>query len=238
MTYKTNQLHHRTFENFVDISTNTNAKEAAIRFANDTAQAGKNILVIIGEIGCGKTLLALAMIDSIIKGKAKPNVYHSSTEKLWSEFRFAKKMEFFDEDFMNEQDIVLIDSYYQMQYETEESTLFNNSFMTTLERIKTKVVITCYEDHFTFPHQQINVKNISNPSEIKLLIQMYISQEKLNVDENVVEYLSTIKYQSPRWIEAILISVMAKSSLMNKPITLNFAKDVIEECRSTWFKTD
>ena len=227
----TNLKDYYRFDNFINLTSNTQAIIAAKQFADSPVQPHKNILVITGIVGVGKTHLAIAILADVVANKPHAAILQISYERWWADFRQSDSDHFFDIDFLNQQDIILIDSYYPVGMDTPDKKRFHSSFHAMLQQIKTKLIITCYHDYFSMPHQQIEVKNLSTPAEIKQLIQYYMQQEKERIEDEAVDYLCTLSYQSPRIIGCLFISLSAQSYLKKRPISLALAKKIVLQMR-------
>lgn len=227
----TNLKDYYRFDNFINLTSNTPAIVAAKQFADSPLQPHKNILVITGIVGVGKTHLAIAILADVLAQKPNAAILQISYERWWADFRQSDNDHFFDIDFLNQQDMILIDSYYPVGMDTPDEKRFQVCFHEMLQQIKTKMIITCYQDHFTIPHQQIEVKNLSTPAEIKQLIQYYMQQDDERIAEEVVDYLCTLPYQSPRIIGGLWTSLSAQSYLKNRPISITLAKEIVGKWR-------
>jgi chromosomal replication initiation ATPase DnaA len=234
------------FDNFINLTSNTQAIITAKQFADSPASLNNNILVITGIVGVGKTHLAVAILADVVAQKPDAAILQISYEKWWADFRQrdsdlfferAKRLKIpfrdhlFDIDFLNQQDIILIDSYYPLKMDTPDKKRFHSSPHEMLQKIKTKLIITCCDNDFTLPHQHIEVKNLSTPAEIKQLIQYHMQQDNERIADEVVDYLCTLSYQSPRIMQGLWISLSAQSYLKKRPISIAFAKKIVGKWR-------
>jgi chromosomal replication initiation ATPase DnaA len=219
------------FDNFINLTSNTQAIITAKQFADSPASLNNNILVITGIVGVGKTHLAVAILADVVAQKPDAAILQISYEKWWADFRQSDNDHFFDIDFLNQQDIILIDSYYPLKMDTPDKKRFHSSFHEMLQQIKTKLIITYCDNDFTLPHQHIEVKNLSTPAEIKQLIQYHMQQDNERIADEVVDYLCMLSYQSPRIIAGLCISLSAQSYLKKRPISIAFAKKIVGKWR-------
>ena len=134
------------FDNFINLTSNTQSIITAKHFADSPVQNHNNILVITGIIGCGKTHLAMAILTQLRANKPNAAIYPVSYERWWADFRQRDSDIFFDIDFLNQQDIILIDSYYPLKMDTPDEKRFQVSFhemlqkMVALNIIRNKIV--------------------------------------------------------------------------------------------------
>lgn len=219
------------FDNFINLTSNTQAIITAKQFADSPASLNNNILVITGIVGVGKTHLAVAILADVVAQKPNAAILQISYEKWWADFRQSDNDHFFDIDFLNQQDIILIDSYYPLKMDKPDKKRFHSSPHEMLQKIKTKLIITCCDNDFTMPHQNIEVKNLSTPAEIKQLIQYYMQQDNERIADEVVDYLCMLSYQSPRIMQGLWISLSAQSYLKKRPISITLTKKIVRKWR-------
>ena len=231
MQATTNLKDYYRFDNFINLTSNTQAIITAKQFADSPVQPQNNILVITGIVGVGKTHLAVAILADVVAQKPNAAILQISYERWWADFRQSDRDHFFDIDFLNQQDIILIDSYYPLGMDTPDEKRFQVAFQEMLQQIKTKLIITCCDNDFTMPHQQIEVKNLSTPAEIKQLIQYYMQQDNERIANELVDYLCALSYQSPRIIGGLWTSLSAQSYLKKRPISITLAKKIVRKWR-------
>ena len=231
MQATTNLKDYYRFDNFINLTSNTQAIITAKQFADSPVQRNNNILVITGIVGVGKTHLAIAILADVVAQKTNAAILQISYERWWADFRQSDRDHFFDIDFLNQQDIILIDSYYPVGMDTPDKKRFQVAFQEMLQQIKTKLIITCCDNDFTMPHQQIEVKNLSTPAEIKQLIQYYMQQDNERIANELVDYLCTLSYQSPRIIANLWVCLSAQSYLKKRPISITLAKKIVRKWR-------
>lgn len=227
----TNLKDYYRFDNFINLTSNTSTIVAAKQFADSPVQYNNNILVITGIVGVGKTHLAVAILADVVAQKPNAAILQISYEKWWADFRQSDSDHFFDINFLNQQDIILIDSYYPLKMDTPDEKRFHSSFHEMLQQIKTKLIITCCDNDFTMPHQNIELKNLSTPAEIKQLIQYYMQQDNERIADEVVDYLCALSYQSPRIMGGLWTSLSAQSYLQKRPISITLAKKIVRKWR-------
>lgn len=227
----TNLKDYYRFDNFINLTSNTSTIVAAKQFADSPVQYNNNILVITGIVGVGKTHLAVAILADVVAQKPNAAILQISYERWWADFRQSDSDHFFDINFLNQQDIILIDSYYPLKMDTPDEKRFHSSFHEMLQQIKTKLIITCCDNDFTMPHQNIELKNLSTPAEIKQLIQYYMQQDNERIADEVVDYLCALSYQSPRIMGGLWTSLSAQSYLQKRPISITLAKKIVRKWR-------
>lgn len=117
-----------TFENFISYSTNVDEKNTAIEFCRNS-NLKDNILVISGKVGCGKTHLALAVLNEIESQNFDSTPFMIGWERLYSLLINNKWSQIFSLKFLNSQSIILIDSYFDSkQAEKDFNTAKNENY--------------------------------------------------------------------------------------------------------------
>ena len=130
-----------TFENFIAIEKNVEAKNIAIDFARN--KKDENILVISGKVGIGKTHLALAIKNEIYDLYPDKETFLIGYEQLIFNISNNKYGEKIDINTFSNYSLIIIDSFFETNRKDLAKIVFN-----LLGKLPNKTIITCIEHTF------------------------------------------------------------------------------------------
>lgn len=210
-----------TFNTFIATESNFEAKQIAFDYASNNSNF--QTLVISSSVGNGATHLAWAIVNQFTQNEELENYYFVSFETL---MRDISKNGELSKEMLNSKSVVVIDSYFN--WDDKKS----NYLISTLEGVKTKVIITCNEETIIpVEHFRINI-SCPNKNEKTTIIESLLI--KLNIDYNkeIVDFIAKQNFTSVRILEGFVSTLWAKSHLENKIVELNYTKKVFEELKS------
>lgn len=197
------------FDSFIAFDSNQEAKSLALQFAHQTS--GDNVLgITCANIGNGATHLALSILNEIEKNTAQ-EIFYSNFERLEMNDNSINELTIFDKDFLNSKSLILIDSFYHTSNQE-----FKKRFFNVLSKVKTKIIFT-YGEGIKVPLVTKEIR-LSTPSKIdkELIIKNVLASEKINLEDEIVNFLVNQKHLSVRVIESLIITVQAQKSLGKK----------------------
>ncbi len=227
-----------TFANFVAGSSNQFAYAAAKSVSEKPGQV-YNPLFIYGGVGLGKTHLMQAIGNALLpQGKT---IIYTSIEQFVNDFtRHLRNqtMDHFKEKY-RQCDLLLIDDvqFLSNKIQTQEEffhtfeTLRNDGRQIVLTADKPPKKIAGLEARLQSRFEWGLVADIQPPElETKIaIIRKKCELNRVELDNEVVNYIATIIENNTREIEGILSKLHAYSQLMHQKITLDFAKNVLRE---------
>jgi len=228
-----------TFENYIKGDSNQLARAAASAVANNPGGTSFNPLVIYGGTGLGKTHLIQAIGNSAIaNGKAKRVIYVSS-EKFTVEFVDAIQSDRIRDfsNFYRSMDVLIVDDiqFFSGKEKTQDS--FFHTF-NELHQIGKQIILSSdrppkelkgLDDRLLSRFQWGLTADIQAPDlETRIAILRKKSEnERIDLPQDVVECIATNVTSNIRELEGCLISLLAKSSLEGKEITIDLAREVV-----------
>ncbi len=233
-----------TFDHFVVGSSNQLAYAASMNVA-ETPASSYNPLFIYGGAGLGKTHLLNAIGHRVLEDRPEFRIIYTSTETFVNEFIYSIRTARPDE-FRNKYrfncDLLLIDDIQFISKKTRTQDEFFHTFNTLFESYR-QIVITSdrypqeipdLEDRLRTRFQWGLIADIQPPEiETRIaILQNKAETEGLDIPDDVAMFIASSVKSSVREIEGALKRLGAISSMLGKPITLDFAKEELKDTMS------
>lgn len=229
-----------TFDTFVSGSSNQFAHAAALAVSNNPATT-YNPLFIYGGVGLGKTHIIHAIGNKILQTDRNIKVCYYSSEKFTNELinslRHAKMDEFRNK--FRSIDILLIDDIQFIAGKKSTQEEFFHTFNALYESHKQIVVtsdkfpkeIPDLEERLRSRFEWGLIADIQAPdTETKqAILKMKADQNKIDIPEDVLYFLSNSITNNVRELEGYLIRIGAYASLTATPINLDMAKNILKD---------
>lgn len=228
-----------TFDNFIKGDSNQLARAAALAVGNNPGGTSFNPLVIYGGTGLGKTHLMHSIGNHAIAiGKAKRVVYVSS-EKFTIEFVDAIQSDRVNEFsyFYRSVDLLIVDD---IQFFSGKEKTQDNFFHTfnTLYQLGKQIVLSSdvppkelkgLDERLISRFQSGLTADIQPPDlETRIAILRKKSEDNsFELPQDVVDFIAANVTSNIRELEGCLISLIARSSLDNRDITVDLAREVL-----------
>ncbi len=233
------------FEDFVTGPSNQLAYAAAISVAEKPA-SNYNPLFIYGCAGLGKTHLLNAIGYHILELKPLFRVIYVSTESFMNELINSIRSENTDKfrnKYRSHCDVLLIDDVQFLSNKMRTQEEFFHTFNALYEAHR-QIVITSdsypqeipeLEDRLRTRFQWGLIADIQVPEvETRIaILQKKAELEGLDIPDDVAFYIASKVKSNIREIEGSLKRLRAISEMSGKQITIDFAKDVLQETLGT-----
>jgi len=229
-----------TFNNFI-VGPSNRFAQAACRAVAENPSKSYNPLVLYGGVGLGKTHLLHAIGNLAASRQAGLRALYITSENFMNEMisvlRSGGDMRLFREKFRNA-DILLIDDIQFLAGKESTQEEFFHTF-NDLHSHGKQIVATS-----DIPPREINlderlrnrfewglVADIGRPDyETRLAILRKRAQaENRGVPEDVLEFLARTFTHNVRELEGSLVKIMALSSILDKEISLDLAKEALRD---------
>ena len=229
-----------TFDNFVIGQSSRFAHAAAVAVAEAPAKA-YNPLFIYGDSGLGKTHLLHAIGDYALSLYTGIRVRYVSSEEFTNDFinSIANNRASVFQSRYREIDILLIDDIQFLQGKDSTQEAFFHTFNTLHDHNK-QVVITSdlppklligFEDRMRSRFEWGLITDVQAPDlETRIAILRKKAQsEKLQVENEILEYMASKVSSNIRELEGTLIRVTAFANLNRQPVDLALVQTVLKD---------
>jgi chromosomal replication initiator protein len=229
-----------SFDNFVIGASNRFAHAAAVAVAEAPAKA-YNPLFIYGESGLGKTHLLHAIGHYAMSLYPGIRVRYVSSEEFTNDFinSIANNRASVFQSRYREIDILLIDDIQFLQGKDSTQEAFFHTFNTLHDHNKQVVItsdlppkhLTGFEDRMRSRFEWGLITDVQAPDlETRIAILRKKAQnEKLLVDNDILEYMASKVSSNIRELEGTLIRVTAFASLNRTPVDMALVQTVLKD---------
>lgn len=228
------------FDTFVIGSNNRFAHAASLAVAEAPAKA-YNPLFIYGGVGLGKTHLMQAIGHFVIDHNNNSKVLYISSEKFTNEFinsiRDNKTVEFRNK--YRNIDILLIDDIQFLAGKEQTQEEFFHTFNALHDANKQIIIssdrppkeIPTLEDRLRSRFEWGLITDIQPPDlETRIaILKKKAKSEKLDIPDNVINYIANQINTNIRELEGALIRIVAYSSLINKDMNVELATEALKD---------
>jgi chromosomal replication initiator protein len=232
---------HYKFDDFVVGPSNQLAYAACMNVAENPGTT-YNPLFIYGDSGLGKTHLLNAIGQKILDINPRAKVIYTYTETFVNEMINSIRhmtMDKFRDKYRTRCDALLIDDIHFLSHKTRTQEEFFHTF-NTLHESRRQIVLTSD----TYPKEIPDIEErlrtrfewglIADiqPPEIETriaILQKKAERDGLDIPDDVANFVATSIKSNVREIEGSVKRLAAFSSMYGKPVTLEFAKDVLKE---------
>jgi chromosomal replication initiator protein len=235
-----NQLNPRyTFDTFIVGASNQFAHAAAVAVAEQPSKS-YNPLFLYGGVGLGKTHLMQAIGHSLKRRNPSLRLTYISAEKFTNEviaaIRFERQAAFRDR-FRN-MDVLMVDDIQFIARAERTQEEFFHTFNALYDQQKQIVIssdcppkeISSIEERLRSRFEWGLIADIQMPDlETKIaILQKKADNERIQIPDDVAEYIARSIKSNIRELEGALIRLMAFASLTGAEINLNTAQQVLK----------
>lgn len=227
------------FQNFIVGESNLGATNAAKAVADNPTKTRYNPLLIYGASGLGKTHLAHAIGNYIFQRKPNLKVLYTNGDQFYVNYANAaqnNKISEFTKIYRNLDVLIIDDIQFLARKEKTQDNFFHT--FNILQQSNKLVVLTSDKpakelkgvDQRLISRFNSGVTvNINTPDfETRRDILKYKSRaDGYDISNDILDLLAQTITNSIRELEGAYISLIAHSTFYNKPLTLELAKEVV-----------
>ncbi|MBR1631331.1 MAG: chromosomal replication initiator protein DnaA [Paludibacteraceae bacterium] len=227
------------FNTFVEGRCNRLARTAGISIANDPGNNAFNPLFLYGPSGVGKTHVGNAI--GIMSKQLHPEkrVLYVSAATFQQQYTEAVRANTLN-DFLNFYqtiDVLIIDDVHEFAGKTATQNTFFHIF-NHLHLAGKQLILTCDRapmelagiEQRLLTRFKWGLSAYMDRPDCDLrrdILRSKIYRDGLEISDEVVEYIAQNVQESIRDLEGVLVSLMAHSTLLNTPINLDLAQQVV-----------
>ena len=228
------------FENYVMGNSNRFAYAAAQAVANNPATT-YNPLFLYGGVGLGKTHLMHAIGNRIKQNDPTMKVLYISSENFTNEIInsiYNKNTEAFRKKYRNI-DCLIIDDIQFLKGKEQTQVEFFHTFNDLRDSNKQIIIssdrlpkeIETLEDRMRSRFEQGLIADIQPPDlETRIaILRQKAANDKIEMPNDVLTLLATSITNNIREIEGVYTKIVAYSSLMDVPVTLEITKKILDD---------
>jgi chromosomal replication initiator protein len=229
-----------TFDNFIKGDSNQLARAAALAAANNPGKTSFNPLVIYGGVGLGKTHLIQAIGHQALIHLPNAKIVYVSSDKFTVDFvdsiERGKVNEF--SNFYRGVDVLMLDDiqFFGGKEKTQE-TFFH--IFNVLHQLGKQIVLSCdrppkeikgVEERLISRFHWGLTADIQPPDlETRIaILKKKSTDDGIQLFDDVIEFIASNVTSNIRELEGCLISLLAKSSLENREINIDLAREAIK----------
>jgi chromosomal replication initiator protein len=228
-----------TFENFVTGKSNQMARATALQVVD--RPGSYNPLFLYGGVGLGKTHLIHAVGNAFLERNPKAKVRYIHAQEYFDEMVRAIQRKTSEDlkHYYQSLDLLLIDDIQFLSGKPRTQEEFFYTF-DALYAARKQIIITCD----TYPKEMSGIEErlISRfdsglivaiePPELEMRVAILLKkaeQQSAQLPEDVAFFIAKHLRSNVRELEGALLRVIAYAGFRNKPVTLDLAKEALED---------
>lgn len=233
------------FENFVEGDCNRLSRSAGLAIAKNPGKTSFNPFFVYSDAGLGKTHLAHAIGIEIKRNYPDKIVYYIQAQEFLNHFIDALKDNTINDFiyFYQMLDVLIVDDVHSFSNKPKTQEVFFQIFNTLHQKGK-QIILTADKspsDLQGFEERLISRFKWGLTADLQIpdletriaIIRKKIERDGIQMPEEVIEYIASSIISNIRELEGILISLIAHSSFNKTPITVDFAKSLVEQYTKT-----
>lgn len=234
-----------TFDNFIEGDCNRLARNAGMAIAKRPGSTAFNPLVIFGDVGLGKTHLAQAIGNEVLRNFEHKAVLYVSAEKFTNQIIQSIKNNAVN-DFVNFYqmiDVLIIDDIQFLSGKQKTQEIFFHIF-NQLHQSGKQVILTSdrppkdlegIEDRLISRFKWGLSADLQAPDlETRMaILGAKMENEGIEIPTNVLEFICYNIKNNIRELEGVMVSLLAQSMLNRRDIDVDLAKEVIRNFVTT-----
>lgn len=228
-----------TFDSFIEGDCNRLARNAGLAIAKNPGGTSFNPLVVYGDVGLGKTHLAQSIGNSILAENAEMNVLYVSSEKFTNQIINAIKNNAVSDlvTYYQLMDVLIVDDIQFLKGREKTQEIFFNIF-NQLHQNRKQIILTSdrapkdlegIRERLTSRFKWGLSTDLSVPDfETRIAIfESKMNREGIELPPNVIEFICYNINNNIRELEGALNSIIAQSSLSQRAVDLELAKEIV-----------
>lgn len=228
-----------TFETFIEGDCNRLARSAGLAVAKKPGGTAFNPLVIFGDVGLGKTHLAHAIGNEVIRLHDNKAVLYVSSEKFTSQIIESIKNNAVNDfvNFYQSIDVLIVDDIQFLANKQKTQEIFFHIF-NQLHQSGKQIILTSDrppKDLDGMEERLISRFKWGLSADLQVpdfetrvaILEAKMNREGVDIPSDVVEFICYNIKNNIRELEGVLVSLIAQSSLNAQEIDVDLAKSVI-----------
>ena len=228
------------FDNFIEGDCNRLARSAGIAISKKPGGTAFNPLVIFGDVGLGKTHLAQAIGNEVLKTMPEKTVLYVPSDKFTNQIIQSIKNNAVNDfvNFYQQVDVLIVDDIQFLQNKKKTQEIFFHIF-NQLHQNGKQIILTSdrppkdldgMQDRLISRFKWGLSADLQMPDlETRMaILEAKMNKEGVDLPQDVTEFICYNIKNNIRELEGVLISLVAQSSLNRREIDVELAKEVIK----------
>lgn len=228
-----------TFDSFIEGDCNRLARSAGLAVAKKPGGTAFNPLVIFGDVGLGKTHLAHAVGNEVLRAHEGKSVLYVSSEKFTGQIIESIKNNAVNDfvTFYQMVDVLIVDDIQFLANKQKTQEIFFHIF-NQLHQNGKQIILTSDrppKDLDGMEERLISRFKWGLSADLQVpefetrvaILEAKMNREGVELPSDVVEFICYNIQNNIRELEGVLVSLIAQSSLNRREIDVELAKDVI-----------
>ncbi len=227
-------------DNFIEGDCNRLARSAGYAVSKKPGGTAFNPLVVFGDVGLGKTHLAQAIGNEVLKSDPTKTVLYVSCEKFTNQIIESIKNNAVNDlvNFYQLVDVLIVDDIQFLKNKTKTQEIFFHIF-NQLHQHGKQIILT--SDRPPKDLEGLEARLISRfkwglSADLQVpdfetrraILESKMMKEGVHIPSQVSEYICYNIQNNVRELEGVLVSLIAQSTLNNQEIDIDLAKRVIK----------
>ena len=229
------------FDSFIEGPCNKLPRTAGLNVASQPGKTAFNPLFIYGKSGVGKTHLANAIGLKAKELHPQKKVLYVSANLFQLQYTEALRTGHANEflNFYQMVDVLIVDDVHEFGEGKKQAT--QNAFFSIfnyLHQMGRQLIFTCdkkpaelegFEPRLLSRFQWGLTAEMTSPDKEtrKAILRQLVAKDGLTIPESVLDYLATHITENVRSLEGAVISLIAQSTINQRPVNLELAKQVV-----------
>ena len=201
-----------------------------------------NPLLLLADVGLGKSHLSCAIGNHVLQEGPNERVCYTTAEGFISDMVKgikAKQLDTFKDKYRRQCDVLVIDGVDFLSGKAKTQVELAHT-LDALSHAKKRIVLTSNVVPRDIPEMEealrsrltsglvVDIKPPDFPTRCRIL-QQKARLEGISLPDGATEYLAKRITGNVRHLESALIHLMAKASLLGRPVELDLAKEVVRD---------
>jgi len=229
-----------SFDNFVEGESNRLARATAYAVASKPGSTSFNPYMVYGDSGLGKTHLAQAIGIEVKERMPEKVVLYVSANEFQNQYTDASRKNIRNDFvyFYQSIDILIIDDVHEFANKAGTQESFFHIFNHFHQNGK-QLILTCDKAPSALEGLESRLLSrfkwglsveIQSPDFLtrKEILKRKIYNDGIIINEDILDYMASTVTTNVRELEGVLISLMAHTTFVKRELTLDLARNIIE----------
>ncbi len=235
-----------TFDNYIVGDSNNLAYSAVKAICDSPGSSKYNLLFLYGKTGLGKTHLVQALGNELLAKYRNIKIAYTTGERFYLDYLNAVQNNKINEFsyYYRMADVLIVDDIHSFSGKEKTQDIFFHTF-NALHQAGKPIILTSdrhqkeikdVDDRLISRFQWGLTADIQAPDfEMRVaLLKQKSADEGLELSQEILEYIARHVTSHIRELEGILISLFARITMDNRPLTFDLVKEIVQGTTSRY----